>query len=738
VKNFTLARDAVANELMRVFRGAGGSLQEIEEWKNNISSSDSPEQLQAEIRKAVELLNSRLEALGSKYNTGMSQSKDPITLLSPHAAEVYASLTGGGASPPGSGPPPLAPAGAPPPVGPALQNTEGQIAGNTHDNGSDAATVIATGDTARQDNPALAGVRSEYIKRLERGDSPDQLVAWAKEAGISPTAEASIRAQAEFRKAHPGVAMGEYDTAQLDDMAVPLSTRERMSAEAVDNPVGAAAIAGADAASGFSLDNIIGATGGNAERSRLAMNEIADRYPVANAVGTIGGGVASSLGLEEVAGAKVAPGVLRSMIGDTVYGAGAGAGGTDYASDGTPATVRDRFLGAGKGALASAGGSYLGSKTGNLFAGVGRGVSDPAVNTLGSEGVTSLTAGQMYGRTGWVGKHVKSVEDRLSGLPVVGDVVNARRAEGYRQFNAKAFDKALEPIGGTVGDSVGEEAIGKAQDVVSQAFRDALAGKGAVPDAAFAHDLGSAVDGLRRIKRIGDEVTDEVAQILRPYADEPMLSGEALDDISRNLRQLRVAYRNDPLGHRVAGQVDRVEQAVFGLFDRQASGTIEDYQKARAAYRRVSVLEDAVLKGKNDSGMFTPAQLGQADRRNSVKYDGKRGAARGEGVFHDYQRAAQDVLPNKVPDSGTVGRALVPLALAVAGGEADAHGTGGAGLTIGAILAALYSKRGQSILTGVGRGMKPGLARKVLESPKTGRAVTAGTGASAAALETRQ
>jgi len=95
VKTFNIARDAVANELMRVFRGTGGSLAEIEEWKNNIESSDSPEQLQGEISKAVDLLNSRLEAVGDQYSRGMGRSADPMSFLTPHARAVYERLSGG-------------------------------------------------------------------------------------------------------------------------------------------------------------------------------------------------------------------------------------------------------------------------------------------------------------------------------------------------------------------------------------------------------------------------------------------------------------------------------------------------------------------------------------------------------------------------------------------------------------------------------------------------------------------
>jgi hypothetical protein len=641
---------------------------------------------------------------------------------------------GGQAAPPASGAPPLAPdQGGVPPTG------DGRILGNTHNSGDDRQAMALSDNTnARRDNPLLAGVRDEYLRRLGEGQSAEQLVRWAKEAGVHPSAFPSIGAQAKFRRENPEVPLGEYDTSELDDEFVKIDSLSQGVTNFARSPVGAFIMGAGDAASGFTLDNLVGLTGGNAEQARLGMEQVAQEQFVPHLAGTVAGGTMMALGGEATLGARgIAAGLPRALAADAAYGTAAGAGATDYGADGAPATASDRLMGAAKGAAAAAGGSFVGNRTGNALAAMGRGAGG-SVNSLRNEGINALTVGQTYGNSGRIGAAVKGVEDRLSGLPVVGDMVNARRAEGVRQFNSRAFDKALEPIGGTVGDLVGEEAVNRAQDAVSQAFTSALAGKGAVADAAFGRDLSSAVMGVRSIKRLGEELNDEVADIFRPYADDPVISGEALDDISRNLRDLKARYMQDPLGVRAAKQIDRVERAVFDLFDRQASGTTPEYQAARQAYRRVSILEDAVLKARNqDDRVFTPAQLGQADRANAKKFGGKRAAARGDTPFHDYQTAGQAVLPNKVPDSGTAGRVLVPLVALGAGGASDQSGvTNGAGLTIGAILAGLYSKTGQRLLTKPGRGMTAGTRRRALmESPRTQRAIAAtGAAGSAAAL----
>lgn len=610
---------------------------------------------------------------------------------------------------------------------PMFREGDGNIAGVARDNGDGNTPVLSTDDFTREDNPALAGVREEYIRRLGDGQSAEQLIRWAREVGIDPSAYSSIQQQVRFRDENPGTPLNQYDTSQLDDRFVQLGAFDRALNNFAQSPVGAGLIAAGDAASGFTLDNIVGMTGGNAERARLGMEQVADRNPVSSALGTVAGGTLTALGGEAALASRgISGGIPRALMADSAYGALAGAGATD---DG------NRLAGAAAGALAGAGGSYLGSKTGNALARFAKGVSDPNVNALRSEGVNSLTVGQTFGNSGRVGAAVKSVEDRLSGVPILGDVVNARRSEGLRQFNARAFDKALEPIGGTVGDAVGEEAVERAQQAVSDAFTRALSGKGVTPDATFNRDLSQSLMGVGNIKRVGPEVFDEVVDILRPYDADPMLSGEALQEISRSLRDLKFAYARDPLAKKVGGQVDRVERAIFDLFDRQASGTVPEYNAARQAYRRLSILEDAVMRAKNQKDqMVTPAQLSQADTKNTRKYGGKAAAARGDTPFRGLTEPAQDVLPNKVPDSGTAGRILVPLALVGAGGGAgEATGMTGTGLTIGSILGALYSRSGQRLLTKGGRGLKDGTRRKaILESERTRRAIRASGGAAAA------
>lgn len=81
IKNFDLARNAVADEMAKVFRGGGLSDAETRQWKENISAANSPEQLRGAINTAIGLMDSRLNALGEQRNKGMSTQTEPTALL---------------------------------------------------------------------------------------------------------------------------------------------------------------------------------------------------------------------------------------------------------------------------------------------------------------------------------------------------------------------------------------------------------------------------------------------------------------------------------------------------------------------------------------------------------------------------------------------------------------------------------------------------------------------------------
>jgi hypothetical protein len=91
---FQNAKTAVTEELTRAFRGTGGNVHDIIEWDKSLSEASSPAALHSAVKTAIELLRSRIEAVGDQYNRGLGTTKDAMHLLSPKAQEAVKRLEG--------------------------------------------------------------------------------------------------------------------------------------------------------------------------------------------------------------------------------------------------------------------------------------------------------------------------------------------------------------------------------------------------------------------------------------------------------------------------------------------------------------------------------------------------------------------------------------------------------------------------------------------------------------------
>ncbi len=99
VPSFNVVRKAVADELTRVWRQAGGSEQDIQENLRNMSSSNTPEQLYGAVGEFGHLLESKLDNLKEQYRQGMGT--DPVNMVTPEARRVLDKVegkAGGGSS----------------------------------------------------------------------------------------------------------------------------------------------------------------------------------------------------------------------------------------------------------------------------------------------------------------------------------------------------------------------------------------------------------------------------------------------------------------------------------------------------------------------------------------------------------------------------------------------------------------------------------------------------------------
>lgn len=507
------------------------------------------------------------------------------------------------------------------------------------------------------------------------------------DAALAKQGLPSIRTQdyvaaKNWMKNNPGQ---RYDASRLGENK-PLSVMER----AAGSTAGAAAANYADAATAGISTALAG------DRGRGALDAMKATSPNASAVGMIGGGItgagAAELGVARLlnpAWARFAP-----RLGDAAYG------GTQGATTG--GDVQSAAIGAGAGVLGGAVGERAVRAAGSAF----RGIQSPAVQRLRDEGV-ELTVGQAVGDSGRLGDFIKGVEDRMTGLPIVGDMVNARRLEGLQGFNQAAMRRAGAP-GANITET-GAQGMQQVRQSVGDAYDNALnpvtidandpqffadlvdtrRGVNAIPNVNGAQDAANA--GLQaRIDGAIDPLTDQI-------------SGRGFQEAYRGLARTGRERANGDYGYEIGQVMRQGQDALGGALERQNPGAFDAFIEANAANRRANVLADAMKNAANQGDeLITPAQLNRADVISTSRLNGKIDSASGNRPFYDLATAGQAVLPSKVPDSGTAGRLATGMLLGgAAGGGYAVGGEGGAATGLGATLAlALGGTRGaQNVAT---------------------------------------
>jgi hypothetical protein len=703
VKRFTLARDAVANELMKVFRGTGGSLAEIEDWKNNISSADSPEQLQAVIQQGIGLLNSRLEAMGQQYNQGMGHDSDPLTFLSPHALEVFNHLGPGGdmqLPPPGVGPDNgSGPTGGAPP--PMTLNADPSVLASI--NGIDQAA--ANDSTTSAEHPATGETAYKY-------DAPVSQHMWAMWKAGKPYEEIAAYAQTNGYQMPPLPDQKSLDYAKVNKAynpfrvgkEVPVSWRDQQGSK----PWTAAATGAANAATFGLSDEIYGgisALGGNdyttaRDHFQGVKDARAELNPLSNLTGNMAGGAASMLlggPISRVAGStigRLAPGAVQAvnaaraipvvakaeqiaapfapLASDVGYGAAYGAGENN----------QDRIAGAEGGAVAGLVGGALGRAGAKGLAGL----IAPKVGALTpvySEGIFP-TLGQRFsavnggkGFIGALGRGVNTFEQALQSVPLAGGLVARARNIPREQWQVGGFNQALHdlhPFGNLPtslpeGMTAGIDAHALAGQAFDHAYDRARSGMQFVPDQGYMQDL----NGFSQ--RLDNGVLDQgqSAQVKnflqntvgsRLQATGGALPGDAYKAAASDIAAAKAAWGKNPNTAEMAHALGDYE-TIFDNAARRNSdpNAVMLLDAADSGYAKLVRIQRASELGgvKKDAGTYTPTSLAQADKQMS---GGVRSNAwnKGQGLFQDYIAAGKH-LEDTLGNSGSAERLMTGQAV---------------------------------------------------------------------------
>lgn len=463
-----------------------------------------------------------------------------------------------------------------------------------------------------------------------------------------------------------------------------MSLMEQGRNNLVNNPLGAAAAGFADA----------GSFGGVTALAPGQMGALQDARPYSTMTGEALGAIGATKGIgmagDAISGAANARGLIpsnlsplspftRNLMTDAAYGGTYGG-----VTQGDPLT----------GAVVGGGASMLGQGAGKAIGGAIGGMDlAPAAAYLKSQGVP-LTVGQNAGGM------LKAIEDRATSMPIVGDMIGARRREGLQAFNQAAFNEAGAPIGYSA-QSIGEQGLNDLKSAAGNAYDNATAGVSVPLDAQFPQELAAIGAKSRMLPPdLNTRFSAAMDNAIQPIAIGSDMTGDAYQQAMRGLKGYKAEMTKPGFEQDYRDLLSQAQGALKGQMMRGGGPSVVDgINNADKAYRMSKTIQQSIEAAKNDVGgagiqVFTPAQLNTAAYRTAKKFPGPR-------PFADLADNAQQVLPSKVPDSGTAGRAMqLALGLGAGAGGADAMGYDNTakGLALATLLAAGGTKTGQKVL----------------------------------------
>lgn len=306
-----------------------------------------------------------------------------------------------------------------------------------------------------------------------------------------------------------------------------------------------------------------------------------------------------------------------------------------------------------------AGGGLLGGVAPALMSGAARVISPNASRNadlalLRSQGVRP-TVGQALG--GVAG----SLEEKATSYPIAGDFVGAARQRAREDFNRAAIDRVYGPlgIGRDTTRAIGQQGVSDAADAASAAYQRADRIVGHMPiDNQAQGEINNLVNMVGNLpdseQRYWNGVMNKVQTNITPNNHILPENYKNIDSLlGQNARKF--GGSDDPYHQSLGDAFREMRSSLRDNASRANPQAAAGYGQADTAWANLVRVEDAAKRAKLTGGVFTPGQLLGAVQSadQSVR---KRAVAHGDALMQDLATAGQNIIGNKVPDSGTAGR----------------------------------------------------------------------------------
>jgi len=380
--------------------------------------------------------------------------------------------------------------------------------------------------------------------------------------------------------------------------------------------------------------------------------------------------------------AKAIPGAIGNMLGtagnavmhpvDTTQKVG------DYLKNLKPEQAGESVGGMLAGGAAGKAAGVLGDVVGPAAkAAIGAKPVSQAVRDLAGKGVV-MTPG-MRG-----GKMASAIEQRLTSVPLVGDMIKRARGKTTEQWNRAEINDAIKDAGGTPlpEGRKGRDALFHAETEIGKSYDRVLSKMSGDLHSADPQGVtfGQFLDQTKTMASQGLE--PNTAKVVNDIIDKKVIakftgagkaSGETIKEIQETLRtegdQLKGGTYQD---RKAAEALKQVSADMKAMLKRENPTEAANLDKVDRGYAKFKASSKASLYSTKNEGTYTPAQKLQAIRaRDKSKDKGRFSTGKAHGQKD--AEAVESVIGNTEPDSGSAGRIATMEAFLGGGGAIAGH-----------------------------------------------------------------
>jgi hypothetical protein len=285
----------------------------------------------------------------------------------------------------------------------------------------------------------------------------------------------------------------------------------------------------------------------------------------------------------------------------------------------------------------------------------------PEAQTLLDKGVR-LTMGQIMGGS------LKNLEDAATSVPFLGNMINRARTTGIKDLNVAVGNEALAPLGMKVPDGVeaGNALLKEVRTSLGKKYDAIVPQLTGTVDTQFTSELENLRNMAQEMPPAQRDQFNNIIdqQVMKKISPNGSFTGESYKEMESALGEKASGYSGDSDFDKrnLGAAIGEVKNSLQGLLQRSNPDHAETLGNINAGYANYARMRDAAAGIGAKDGVFTPAQLQGAVKRGD-KTVGDRAFSEGDALLQDVSAPAKAIMPSTMPDSGSIGRALLTAAV---------------------------------------------------------------------------